>query len=726
MTSSSSSSSKTPLDQYLTDNKIRHEAHDNDHSNPAYIVLLGNFTGDMMHCAAAQILFGYRVEGPNFPFPNWVPRTCISIMIPDKDRKYTEMTEKTREKWLARRETPAKIEARGLNQAAKQKGTVEKLERKSQSEGKKAYIFLRSLGLRCSLAPVRWITSVGIEISNRSLEYKTCKKFDDDQWKRSMSKTLPSSAQFDEEFEIFSSNVTIWTRRDSQGKEQPIKDKGPDAEDNLIHLLMSTSVVMQLMQYIGVEHSQIILGERLCAGLNDGQLKAADDKLKALKSTIEKAKEGQAVKKVLLFNYRLGEVNKQHDSCRSILEQVKKLARAKGLAVVIVPQMSKDQYEQHFIQVSKDEVVTPDYIFDIYDLANPKATKEDQYNDKRITAKFWTTVAQELQIHPEGSKIPTDGSGKATEKRCVIGLMGGRSGSMDLPGFVGVNCLSWDEPLITEPDRDPDWTRLPTTLTRPNEVACVAPYHQKAINVQVPQYLRLLNESPIMQVTYLSRYGVRTKEGKTGGNESSADNSLSDYTTEAETDIESDAFTVSKSSARSRKRKGQEVGAGIGAGAGAGAGVSSTGAVDPGTKKSRPSSKSNTTQLPTSAVGAGADSVGQVVTGKRKSRSRSRSSTSKLQTTAEGTGAGTSGDVVPDKKTRTRSKSKSRGDAIEMPNPGTVDRDTYPIYHYLEANRILDDWLEQAARSSSNSLPVASADFMVCLVTGSCIPPSRC
>ena len=47
----------------------------------AYIPLLGSFTGDIWHVAAAQILWEHKVStnSRNFPFPNFRPVTAITV-----------------------------------------------------------------------------------------------------------------------------------------------------------------------------------------------------------------------------------------------------------------------------------------------------------------------------------------------------------------------------------------------------------------------------------------------------------------------------------------------------------------------------------------------------------------------------------------------------------------------------------------------------------------------
>ena len=462
-------------------------------AEPRYMCLLGNFTGDIWHCAAAQILYEYRnTNGKKmFPFQGWWPRTCISVEIPNATRKYTRPADKA---------------------------SAETQERDSKKNGKGAWKYLKSIGLPSALAGVRFASYTQWELANRSLTWDIIHALDQEQEVSQTTKPI------DEEFErVFTSISGI--------DKAPTGDYGPNADDKLIPLLVTTSVVMQLIQYLGVEESQIILGRRLCQGLPDDLVKVAQDNLQKLEKVILKATTQSGKEKVLLFNYRLGQVNTQHDSNRTILEQIKKVAAAKNAVVVIVPQMPKDAYQKEFATPSTDKDKTQDFIFDIYglgdegkpargvsplfDIVNDLNSDEPlDYSDQRIKVYFWSLVAQTLQRRAADSLLRRDIPALvAPTSRRVIGLIGGRSGSMDLPAFVGVNCFSWDEPLVSRPETQPDWSRWPTGTAGPvpNEPVNTEYFTDKTIDGQVPQFMRLLNEWPLMRVGYLSRIGLPNK-----------------------------------------------------------------------------------------------------------------------------------------------------------------------------------------------------------------------
>ena len=105
----------------------------------------------------------------------------------------------------------------------------------------------------------------------------------------------------------------------------------------------------------------------------------------------------------------------------------------------------------------------------------------------RHKACFWYYVATYLQM---SASLRADNRPRKLPKkypqwkdcRCVHGFIGGRSGSTDLPAFVGVNTFSWEEPFLT--------------------VKCNK-FNQSYERLQIYQMLRLLNEHPMMRIGYL-------------------------------------------------------------------------------------------------------------------------------------------------------------------------------------------------------------------------------
>lgn len=192
-----------------------------------------------------------------------------------------------------------------------------------------------------------------------------------------------------------------------------------------------TSVLMELARHFGQKATCEILAYRLSGAskleeLGEGEVDPIElqvqERIKALDETISETA-SFAGKNKLIFNYRYTDYNPQHDGSRGILEQVKELAKKEKTVVIVLPAMEK-RFLQHQIKPT-DKVF---YLFE-------KPRGEEQYkNGGGLSyverARFWVRVAQRAK----GWNL--------------VGMIGGRSGSMDIPAFVGLRCLSWDEPIF--------------------------------------------------------------------------------------------------------------------------------------------------------------------------------------------------------------------------------------------------------------------------------------
>jgi hypothetical protein len=285
---------------------------------------------------------------------------------------------------------------------------------------------------------------------------------------------------------------------------------GPEREPQLVDLLCSTSAVMQLMKYLGVQQSQMILGYRLSGGSHRTRWveEVATQKLQQLVEIIDEVYsvvDDVDLEGVLLFNYRLGDVNKQHDSNVDILEQVRRLAAEQKLATIIVPQMDNKEYQKLIVKLEDDEDENNEnsylrkyFHFDFLGLTVPNAS----WMDNRVKAYFWHLVAVFLQ---RGLPLDVDEDPPSfvkREHRCVHGFIGGRSGSTDLPAFVGLRGFSWEEPYLTAinttlPQKEGEWNR-------------------RLYSFQGPQVLRLLNERAIMVTGFLDPTDMIYRRKKTG------------------------------------------------------------------------------------------------------------------------------------------------------------------------------------------------------------------
>ena len=280
---------------------------------------------------------------------------------------------------------------------------------------------------------------------------------------------------------------------------------GPSYDPSLINIWASTSVAMQMMQHLGLSTAQKILGYRLSGGANlkDSAKRLAEQKFIALCGIIDTAKKAnRELKGVVLFNYRIGDVNTQHDSNPGILKNVHDAAVAMGYMTIVIPQMSSREYNTLLKEGSVGGATGGlGFIFDMLDLAVPKAP----FMDNTAKAYFWHLVASFLQ--GAGSPLggaPLNHSGlenletvlAVPQRPRVVGLVGGRSGSTDLPAFVGLRVYSWEEPVLTAlgkrpgPGSDGDWS---------------ASFYR----LQGPQAIRLFNQYPMVVTGFLNEQGFK-------------------------------------------------------------------------------------------------------------------------------------------------------------------------------------------------------------------------
>ncbi|OBT62088.1 hypothetical protein VE03_08995 [Pseudogymnoascus sp. 23342-1-I1] len=221
----------------------------------------------------------------------------------------------------------------------------------------------------------------------------------------------------------------------------------------MLHLWISTTITMRYLynpekradriQYLQEQLGNISNTESTWVK----QARALSDKLVMLAA--QEGVDRSNGKKIVLFNYRIGDVNKQHDGNIGLLDFVSKFAAARGFVVIAL-----------LVNVSVEEIdllrINNHVVLQLY--------SKGQIYDKRYTAAFWSIVANELQgIY-------------------VQGIIGGRSGSMDIASFMGVNCCSFDEPIFgTKFEFDDDYIRA-----------------------QGGQLLRLMSQYPVTSIVYVN------------------------------------------------------------------------------------------------------------------------------------------------------------------------------------------------------------------------------
>jgi hypothetical protein len=234
----------------------------------------------------------------------------------------------------------------------------------------------------------------------------------------------------------------------------------------LYHLWTSTTIVMQYLHDPKTREERIAyLQGHLSNIANDKapwviQARYLAESLQRLASDV--GVDGKSAKKVLLFNYRCGDVNKQHDANIALVKCVQELA---GEHIVVVPLIVNAPDDE----VKQLKAETKCEVLELY--------KRDTPYDKRYTAAFWAIVANEMQD-------------------VVFGLLGGRSGSMDIASFMGVNTCSWDEPVFGDSTKK---------------------YKDSYVKAQGGQLLRLLAQRAIMSVVYVDDETFETKKTKGKG-----------------------------------------------------------------------------------------------------------------------------------------------------------------------------------------------------------------
>ena len=500
----------------------------------AYIAWYGTLTGDIWHVAAAQILSEYIRTGQAHPFPAHEIRTCLTIMA---EKRYGKGT-KTPAATSSASRAPAGTGSRGQSQepdgedadewgygeepATNQSTTQSTRVSPCVERGQKSWRYLQAIRLNASLVMVphrEGSSQVGLANS-------TLSSGEADTWYVDTPTTF---------------NDALTARLNHIGSGRAWAD-GPGVDDDpcLIDLLASTTVAMQMMEHIGYAQAQRILGYRLSGGaaLRDtpgetlalqkfGQLchviDSANAWLRAGRNTL---------RGVVLFNYRIGDVNRQHNASEGILRDVRRVAAAHGYATIVIPQMaSKDYIRNHkaVVKAPGSSTSNPNlnpfmssFVFDLLDVDPPPpqpqqgqgtsqqpAPAASQFMDDTAKAYFWHLVATYMQGdfsplgHPTGPRpnFPKPVADKLDVGRPpVMGLVGGRSGSTDLPGFVGLRVWSWEEPLLealhgaTGPTSSGNWS-------------------SRYYTIQGPQATRLFNQQPIIATGWLSMNGFR-KHGK--------------------------------------------------------------------------------------------------------------------------------------------------------------------------------------------------------------------
>jgi len=427
--------------------------------HPLLILKLpGNLTGDLWHFAAAIALYG----GVQIPEIEATPLAAVSVI------EYTWLVdEDKRQAALALEDKEQKKKA--LSQSG------EYVVSHYLKRGIVSFDYLRSIGAPTLLVRLAQLTATNNpdeetyqKVSgNYALHLlDVLSRTQQASWFNVYSITNPSPFTFvpkvmpkypDADFGV----KLVWDKYDQKDIPRTIgldsivlKSKGvsPLIWDNASRgqdgPFVATAITMMYLADPTARGERIGILQRELAGDSHGQWW---EQAKTLKQRLLKIYDQGSKKKILLFNYRLGDVNRQHDANVFLFQQVSKLANKHGMLCVPI-----------FVSASDAEA---DAVKKLCGDAWIELYIRDVHYDKRYTAAFWTLVANEM----------------ANE---VFGLIGGRSGSMDIASFMGVNCCEWDEPLC-----DPELSKIYKDLSY--------------VTQNIDQCLRLFNQIYIVSIIYL-------------------------------------------------------------------------------------------------------------------------------------------------------------------------------------------------------------------------------
>lgn len=196
----------------------------------------------------------------------------------------------------------------------------------------------------------------------------------------------------------------------------------------------STSAIMRVIERKGLEATRALLSVALTANLDPGITSA----IHAYAQHVL----GQFGKKILFVLGRLGGYNPQHDLDAERLESIARAAASEGYQVVLIGNLSllapkeekgKEERKEEPVKKKKDQQailiqkLITHYRLATIDLMDWATLSGDATHDERKRACFWRAVA---------GIVRTTGQ--------TVKLVGGRSGSTDLPAFMGIDVLCWD------------------------------------------------------------------------------------------------------------------------------------------------------------------------------------------------------------------------------------------------------------------------------------------
>lgn len=367
-----------------------------------YIVIPGSVTGDLWHVAAAQIL--------SSKYDKTIPPLVAVVAVTASNANDTN------------------------NDKLRKDDEVQK--------GKVTFNYLRSIGLKVMLLKLVG-TNAGTPMIEQILHSQPSAWYDQAYDVQGVDHGELARLDFDhligrDEIKVAKADL------DPNGRqiEQPFPKLQPfpkTLENNrVLQLKTATTIAMNLLSHKSTRKERHdFLAVRMHSSLADGDpdphseyKQLAVNKFKDLELLVSNMKKDKGWGGIILENYRKGHVNGGTDTSKQLSEELERLANASKLGVIAIPATATEDGYREVKSRYKESTA----IFDLYNKTGTRDGKPFQWIDTpwpgldtQAQAYFWHQVARSGLIQ---------------------GLVGGRSGSVDIAAFCGVKTLFWDEPWI--------------------------------------------------------------------------------------------------------------------------------------------------------------------------------------------------------------------------------------------------------------------------------------
>ncbi|KAI9756663.1 MAG: hypothetical protein M4579_003752 [Chaenotheca gracillima] len=421
----------------------------------AYIVLPASVTGDLWHLAAAQIL---SKKEP-------VAHPCDFVTVVARfDWKVGEMQDQA-----------------GDTKAVKDAKAIWRKNMEAElRNGPVSFDYLRGIGLDCMAVLISGPSPRSCTTRNlEKIMYMQPQSWYDKVY-ATQAHNMHSTQPFNVAIETFDRSTSPSIPPPAQNAQDNWWNKEYTPEPRVLPLMTATTIAMRILlpadtrQDLWKGLSVAMSAEPFDTGKNIE--KKASDKLTQLLGIVEsEKKKHDGDRRVLLFNYRVNTVNQGTNATNAILEQVRKLTDLDGKPLIVIRVVAG---------LAKDQIQKNDF-----DLFNALEDAPYPGIDPHVTARFWHKVAAQKEI---------------------VGIVSGRSGSVDIAAFTGVKALFYDEPWLRVAAGDVGamrslvkYLKTPEGVIRQDENKkdmLDQSQLQNGLSNQIPQCLRSLQLYPIMAV----------------------------------------------------------------------------------------------------------------------------------------------------------------------------------------------------------------------------------